>query len=352
MNDDCHIEIKAKKPVLTYAFIAVNILVWILVNGFALRLNVSTNLVLGIFGQKDNVRIIAGEYWRFLTPVFLHANHAHLLVNCYSLYLIGTTVERIFGHGRFLAIYLIAGIIGNIASFMFLASPGVGASGSIFGLMGALLYFSLVKPALSKACFGNRIVTAIAINLVYGFIIPGIDNSAHLGGLAGGFLVSGSIGLNGKKSWYLNKQLYLILTVVLTISGLYFGFNNKQNNMLMKVDRLERLYREKRWQEAERAGEEILAASLSNRRILAQTLWYLSQVEFYEGKFEEAMQHAGELRQIDPGSGHYLLGKIYFELEKYEAAREELLEARRLRAEFGDVDSVLMKIETELKKNK
>ena len=137
------IEFKAKTPVVTYALIAANVLAAALIYLYSLRSGKSYGDLLLVFGAKVNSSIIAGEYWRLLTPVFLHAGIVHLLINCYSLYAIGTSVERIFGRPRFLAVYFVAGLLGNILSFMFSPNYGVGASGAIFGLLGALLYFGM-----------------------------------------------------------------------------------------------------------------------------------------------------------------------------------------------------------------
>lgn len=229
---DYDIEYKTEKPVITYALIAVNILVFVFINLYSFKSGSNYNTLLNVFGEKDNLKILSGEYWRFVTPIFLHANTIHLLVNCFSLYAVGITVEKIYGHVRFMIIYIIAGILGNIASFMFSANFGVGASGSIFGLMGALLYFGLERPSLFKKYFGYNVITTIIINLVYGFTSTGIDNFAHIGGLIGGFLSTGVVKAANKPKWYLNRYIFLLLTLVLVCTGLLYGFNSKQNKKL------------------------------------------------------------------------------------------------------------------------
>ncbi len=101
--------------------------------------------VLIAFGAKYNQAILEGQYWRFVTPIFLHANILHLGLNMLNLIVLGIFVERIFGHVRFLLIYFVTGIISIVASFYF--SPqeiSVGASGAIFGLVGAYSLFVFI----------------------------------------------------------------------------------------------------------------------------------------------------------------------------------------------------------------
>src|SRR2546429_8907628 len=90
------------------------------------------------FGEKDNKQILAGEYYRFLTSMFLHGGWLHIGFNAYALYILGPEAERIYGTARFLALYFIARLAGGIASYALTPSPSVGASGAIFWLIGRL----------------------------------------------------------------------------------------------------------------------------------------------------------------------------------------------------------------------
>ena len=225
-------ELKAKVPVATYTFIGINILVWIIFYLYSTKSGTSYDQLIYDYGAKVNSKILTGEYYRFITPIFLHANITHLLINCYSLYAVGVSVERIFGRLKFFIVYMVAGILGNVASFMFSPSWGIGASGAIFGLLGALLYFGLERPALFKKFFGYNILVIILINLTYGFSTMGIDNFAHIGGLLGGFLASGVITRTEKSHWYLNRVLYLVLIIVITISGIAYGFYSNASKII------------------------------------------------------------------------------------------------------------------------
>jgi membrane associated rhomboid family serine protease len=139
------------------------------------------------FGAKANAAIAAGEYWRLLTAAFLHGGWLHLLVNSYSLYVLGSLTEPVLGGARFLATYLVSALTGSLASYAFNPALGVGASGAIFGLLGAALYLSWrgTSERIPPAQLRNLGAWTL-YNLVYGFINPTIDNAAHLGGLAGG----------------------------------------------------------------------------------------------------------------------------------------------------------------------
>jgi rhomboid protease GluP len=145
--------------------------------------------VLYDFGAKWNPAILQGEFWRLFTSMFLHIGAIHLLFNMYALYVLGPFVEGYFGHWRFLTIYIIGGLFGSVASFAFSPALSAGASGAIFGLLGAVtIYFFRYREhfgARGRAILQNMLFV-IGINLVLGLTIPGIDNWAHMGGLLGG----------------------------------------------------------------------------------------------------------------------------------------------------------------------
>jgi rhomboid protease GluP len=142
-------------------------------------------------GANERSAVLAGEYWRLLTSMFLHGGYLHLLLNAWALYQLGTLFERLLGSSRMLATYFVSGIAGSVASIVWTQAPSVGASGAIFGLLGALISFLLRRrEALSPAgkAILSQLVMWAGINLFLGFQMPGIDNAGHLGGLAAGFL--------------------------------------------------------------------------------------------------------------------------------------------------------------------
>jgi rhomboid protease GluP len=223
------IKLKTDKPAITYTLIGINVVVWLIFCGLSYFNNIGYGELTAFFGSKISELIVQGQYWRFITPIFLHAGMFHLLINSYSLYVLGQNVEKIYGHYKFLIVYLIAGILGNITSFSLFLTPrvsGVGASGAIFGLLGALLYFGLENPKIFKKYFGYNVFATIILNVAIGFSLAGIiDNFAHLGGLTGGFLAAGIVRLNAPPEKRPGRNLFLLATLALTLAGLYFGFS-------------------------------------------------------------------------------------------------------------------------------
>lgn len=144
-----------------------------------------------LFGDKENSLIRAGQWWRLITPIFLHGNWGHIGANGLTLLMLGVPMERIYGARKFFLIYMLAGITGNLFSFWFSPIPSLGASGALYGLIGAGLVFPLrfknrIDPRARKAIL-TQLARAALINLGIN-LIPGLnlDKWAHLGGLLGG----------------------------------------------------------------------------------------------------------------------------------------------------------------------
>lgn len=182
---------------VAWVLLAINIVAYVLsgilsvvVTGNLPTLFTPVSDVLRLLGWKENLLIMQGEYWRLLTATFLHGNLLHILFNGYALYLLGQEVERVFGASRFLATYFLAGLSGSIASYALSVQPSVGASGAIFGLIGALsIFYYLNRQVLGDAGRSQlqSMATIVVLNLLIGFGGQGvIDNFAHIGGLIGG----------------------------------------------------------------------------------------------------------------------------------------------------------------------
>jgi rhomboid protease GluP len=137
---------------------------------------------------KSNLEIMAGEYYRLLTSTFLHGDEMHLLINMWSLWSIGQVSIIAFGQAGFALIYFLSALGGSLSSFLFNSSPSVGASGAIFGLVGALLALGIQTSNYSLI---NSILINISVNAIIAFL-PGsrLDNWGHLGGLVAGFTVA------------------------------------------------------------------------------------------------------------------------------------------------------------------
>jgi membrane associated rhomboid family serine protease len=212
-------------PFVTYILLAIII---VLFYGMWLAGKGNPSLVARQFGSKENALIFEGQIWRLVTPIFLHGNLTHLLTNAISLYWFGTQLERFYGWRKFLLIYLFAGIVGNVVSLLNPA-PSLGASGALFGLIGAGLIFPLRFRALIPEKARNYILSQLllitAINLGLGFSIPHVDNWAHMGGLVGGAFIALFLIPDGLEEKPPARIWNRILTVVVTGSLLLVGWS-------------------------------------------------------------------------------------------------------------------------------
>lgn len=201
-----------KKPIVTYIFITICIIMFILTRG-------STDIeTLLKYGANNAYLTKSGEYYRLLSSMFIHIGLLHLLFNMYALYIIGPQVESFYGKFKYFLIYILSGVSGSILSITFSSNTvSAGASGAIFGLMGALLYFGFFYRNYLGSVIKSQIVPIIILNLVIGFSTSGIDNAAHIGGLIGGILTSLALGVTDKtrKADKINGLIVL---------ALYFAF--------------------------------------------------------------------------------------------------------------------------------
>ena len=135
--------------------------------------------------------VAQGEAWRLVTSAFLHSGFVHLALNMLSLYFLGSFAEISFGRSRFLALYFISGIASGLAYLYFGAfnAPAVGASGAIFGLLGGVFGFAIQRGTFStRNPVISQLLILTALNLFLGATIPGVSNTAHIGGLVGGLV--------------------------------------------------------------------------------------------------------------------------------------------------------------------
>ena len=205
-----------KKPIVTYSLIFICILVFILM--YVLGNGSTDNYTLLVFGANVDTLTKNGDYYRLFTSMFLHIGILHLLCNMYSLYIIGKEVENVFGKVKYLIIYLLSGIAGSILSLAFNHNTiCAGASGAIFGLLGALLYFGYYYRTYLGVTLTRSIIPVIVLNLIIGFTSSGIDNAAHIGGLVGGILIAMAVGVPDKSNNN-NKINGIVLSLI------YFGF--------------------------------------------------------------------------------------------------------------------------------
>ena len=201
-----------KKPVVTYVLIIINLFIFLFPMFYG-----NAEQVYNLFASYGPF-VKMGEYYRLLTAAFLHANIAHLIFNMYALWIIGMQLESFIGRWRYLVVYLFSAITGSLLSVIVTPNAvSVGASGAIFGLLGALLYFGYHYRVYLGTVIKSQIIPLIVINLLLGFMVPGIDNAAHIGGLIGGALIMIGVGVKYKSSNF-EKINGLI------VSAIYLGF--------------------------------------------------------------------------------------------------------------------------------
>ena len=204
-----------KQPIVTYIIMAICIILFILMELSGGSTNSQTLLK---YGANLDVLVKNGEYYRLFACIFLHIGIMHLLCNMYSLYIIGREVENLFGKIKYIVIFILSGIFGSIMSLAFTHNTiSAGASGAIFGLLGALLYFGMHYRTYLGEAIKRSIIPIIVINLIIGFFAEGIDLAAHIGGLVGGVLVAMMVGVPDK-----SKIKDIINGTILTIIYLIF----------------------------------------------------------------------------------------------------------------------------------
>jgi membrane associated rhomboid family serine protease len=183
-----HLRSMATKPRVTYALIAVNVLAFLAergqfsIAGTGVGGSVVTHGVLDRFDVAVN-----HEYWRLVTSAFLHENLLHIAFNMYLLYLLGMMLEPALGALRFAAIYVTALLAGSFGALLATASPSLGASGAVFGLMAAA---AVELRARRLSVMQSGIGGLILINLIFSFTFANISVGAHVGGLIGGALAA------------------------------------------------------------------------------------------------------------------------------------------------------------------
>lgn len=210
--------ILSRPYIFTIAFLVANFFIFLLMwekseMSYAVLWEGFNHGVLLPFGAKTNYNIrFEHEYWRFVTPVFIHGNLPHLLMNMYGLWVLGPWVEKLYGSARFVVFWVVTGIAGVVASYLtvipgarpgllgsFLIKtadePSVGASGALFGLIGVLFVFGIKYrrelPEGFKRAFGTGLLPVILLNVAIGFVLRGIiDNAAHMGGLVAGMALA------------------------------------------------------------------------------------------------------------------------------------------------------------------
>ena len=244
-----------RTPFATYLLLVANLVIF----AFMERAGGSQDpTVLDRFGALFGPLVAEGQYWRLLTAIFLHIGFVHLAFNGLGLFVFGTVVERIGGPLRLVAVYIGSGLAGSALSY--LASPAIrsaGASGAIFGVLGALAVYLVVnRQEFGK--LGQREITTVlflaAMNLLNGLTTPGVDNWAHAGGLIGGAALGLAImprltsapnatGLSWTAGWASRRRVTIPAALgMIAIAGILIATLTLPDNASSHIYEAERLY--------------------------------------------------------------------------------------------------------------
>ncbi|MEC5422251.1 rhomboid family intramembrane serine protease [Virgibacillus sp. C22-A2] len=323
------------KPFFTYVLLLANILMFFVLESAGDSTSIE-NLI--EFGAKYNPAIIEGEWWRIISSMFLHIGFLHLFMNMMALFYLGSMVERIFGVSRFIFIYFMAGIGGGLASFAFTTSVSAGASGAIFGLFGALMLFGLMYKKIFFQTMGRGILVLIAVNIVFGFVVPQIDNGAHLGGLITGFIAAAICFLPKKRDY--KKQFLALIIYLSIICGLVaFGTFNNENSQSYQLMKMEGLIKEEKYEDV----VELASAALDNSDKLDAPILFqrsyayieLNQIDLAIEDLEKSIQLDGSMPEA-----HYNLALLYYSEGKLNDAEKAISQAYEMdpdREEFTDL---------------
>lgn len=211
-----------KKPIITYALIISNIIMYLMLvlsSGSLFEMGAS---LLYEFGGLVNYNTMDSpvELYRLITSMFLHAGIIHLVFNLYALYILGPQLESFFGKIKYLFIYIGSGIIGGLVSMIFQgdAVVSVGASGAIFGLIGAFIFFGYHHRVYFGTVIRSQIIPLLLVNLFIGFMASGINMFAHIGGLIGGYLCAKAVGVKYKTTTSDNINGIIMLLIFIAFS--------------------------------------------------------------------------------------------------------------------------------------
>lgn len=212
---------RQSKAYVTWSLLAVTIGVFLVETliGGSQNINVLVRL-----GAKTNELIQMGQWWRLITPIFLHIGIFHIFMNGFTLLYVGQILEPMIGHWRFFIIYIVSGIMGNLASFAFGASSVIsaGASTSLFGMFAAFLALALIyRENRFLTELGKSFLGLIVINLIMDLTMTGIDIWGHLGGAVGGLLLGYALGIPRISR---PKMIFRILALVIFVVISYYMY--------------------------------------------------------------------------------------------------------------------------------
>jgi membrane associated rhomboid family serine protease/Tfp pilus assembly protein PilF len=297
-------------PVATLVILSINVVMYVLME---LSGGSQNPEVLLDFGASYGPYLRHGEYWRLVMPMFLHIGLLHLLIDGFALFITGSILESVYGYGRFALVYVASGMGGSLLSMLLSNRPGGGASGAIFGIMGALLVLTYwrreaVSPRWARA-IRRGIVPTIIFNLVIGFFIPFIDKWAHVGGLLSGIVLGWLIPPPARgfdSTGELEKPSQAVVFIPLVVVAL------------------------------------AMSSTASNYRTAKVVTHLLQEGARYRAlrQPDQALSSLREAARRAPGDerAHMQLGSLYLEKKQIDEAVREYTEALRLNPELAEAE--------------
>lgn len=321
------------KPRVTYFLLAINIFIFLYIEWVGESTSVLTLIE---YGAKYNPAIIDGEWWRIATSMFLHIGVLHLLMNMFALFYLGTAVEKLYGTFRFVIIYMLAGLFGGVASFMLNPHVAAGASGAIFGLFGALLFFGVQYKQLFFRTMGWNLIFIVCLNIAFGLLVPQVDNGAHIGGMIGGFLATAIVRMPKQKK----PQMQVVALIIygIALSGMftigYFGWMNGEQT-LSQVQETQELNQKGAYEEVIEKTSDALE---SPGQYEPPLLFNRSFAYMQQGEMDAAEADLLRVVDINPdmAEAHYNLAILYQEGKEKEKAAEHAARAAELKPEEED----------------
>ncbi|WP_138415787.1 rhomboid family intramembrane serine protease [Aquibacillus sediminis] len=333
------------QPRITTIFLVMNILFFLFIEA---KGGSTSTLTLITYGAKYNPAILDGEWWRIISSMFIHIGILHLFMNMLALYFVGSAVEKIYGSGRFTFIYVGAGIMGGLASFAWNPQIAAGASGAIFGLLGALLFFGVNYKRVFFQTMGWNLIIVILLNIVFGVTVPQIDNGAHMGGLIGGFVAAAIVFFPSKRN--LKVQLLACLSFCVIISGLLvYGLTNMSAHYsaVVQTQLAQELIEQENYQEVIEVTT--LAIDEQVQSYQAELHFFRSYAWLQLGRVEEATNDLLHVVQIDSSfaEAHYNLALIYADEGNVEEAHDHAERASQLQPSNQDFQDLFQRLSKE-----
>lgn len=221
-----------KKITMNRLYIGINIVLFLII--FIKDPRVSATTLID-FGAQNGFSLADGRLWHLVMPIFLHASWQHLLLNCLSIHIFGSLVERIYGPKNFILISLSTGLIASMGSFLTGTKVAVGASGVVYGYIALHLYLYYLNRDRYKSIFGRDVFILLAFNIIYSVLGANIDLAGHIFGLVGGLFIYMLLDKNKVKASSKRIIALALLLLVLLTGYKIIDYRGSRDYYLSKI---------------------------------------------------------------------------------------------------------------------